>query len=259
MIEGTAPEVHGMADNFVTVATYAQSFEAQMAKNLLENEGIASIVSGEVTADMLPLGQGGGKDQIVLQVNENDAQRAAGILAVVAAAKLDDNWEDQAESGAGVWICSICGEPISNRLSVCFSCQTPREGIRATLPRDPTAIQPDPSTLGTDQQVQKRDEIANAPAPLPSLAAPHSAAPPEDEIAEQPFARGDDLARRAFLAAVFGFLFLPLSWYFLGKLFFSDYDFSPRGSRHVYGALLVNGALLFVVFILYLLVVGVFR
>ena len=123
-------EIEAMSDKFVKVATYNQSFEAQLAKNLLENEGIDSMLSGELTADVLPLGQAG-SDQIVLQVREDNAQRATGILAAVAAAKLDADWEEQAESGAGVWICSICGEPISNGLSMCYSCQTPREGIRA--------------------------------------------------------------------------------------------------------------------------------
>ncbi|HTU18233.1 MAG TPA: DUF2007 domain-containing protein [Gemmataceae bacterium] len=133
-----------MSETFVTVATFHRSFEAQLAKNLLEEEGIATTLSGEITADMLPFGQAGGSDQIVLQVRDDDAQRASGILAAVAAAKLDDNWEEDAELGADVWICSICGEPISNRLSMCYACQTPREGIRASAPRDQTAIQQQP-------------------------------------------------------------------------------------------------------------------
>lgn len=125
-----------MAEQFVTVATFNRTAEAQLAKNLLEAEAISSIMSGELTADMLPFGQAGGGDQIVLQVRASDAQRAAGILAEVAAAKLDDNWEEEAELGAGVWLCSICGEPISNRLSICHACQTQREGIRTAAPRD---------------------------------------------------------------------------------------------------------------------------
>src|SRR5262249_28610131 len=108
-----------MAEQFVTVATFHRTSEAQLAKNLLQEEGIESIISGDITADMLPFGQAGGGDQIILQVREGDAHRATGLLAEVAAAKLDDNWEDEAESGADVWLCTICGEPISNRLSIC--------------------------------------------------------------------------------------------------------------------------------------------
>jgi hypothetical protein len=149
-----------MSDHFVTVQKFNNSFEAQLAKNLLENEGISSIVSGELSQDVLLAVTG--LDQITLQVHEDDAQRATGILAAVAAAKLDEDWEEQAESGAEVWICSLCGEPISNRLSVCYSCQTPREGIRAEAPRDRTAIQP------SGGEIQKRDEIASKPSAPPT-------------------------------------------------------------------------------------------
>jgi hypothetical protein len=138
-----------MDEQFVTVATYHRTSEAQLAKNLLEEEGIASILSGDLTADMLPLGQAGGGDQVVLQVRAGDAQRAAVILAEVAAAKLDDNWEEEAESGADVWLCSICGEPISNNLSICYSCQTPRDSIRTALPRE--------SILAREQRVTPPD------------------------------------------------------------------------------------------------------
>lgn len=238
-----------MSDQFVTVMTFHQSFEAQLAKNLLEDEGIDSMLSGELTADMLPLGQAGGSDQIVLRVHEDDAQRAAGILAAVAAAKLDDNWEEQAESGAGVWLCSICGEPISNRLSVCYSCQTPREGIRADAPRERTAIQLNPATLPTGEEVQKRDEIARAPAPLPIASPPPGPVVPTAETHEQPSLTdaGDDLARRAFLAAFLGIgtiLLLPLAWYYLLRALLFNGEMSPRGSRHLFGALLVNGLLM---------------
>jgi hypothetical protein len=229
-----------MSEKFVTVATFHRSFEAQLAKNLLEEEGIASNLSGEITADMLPFGQAGGSDQIVLQVRDDDAQRASGILAVVAAAKLEDNWEEEAESGAGVWICSICGEPISNRLSMCYSCQTPREGIRASAPRDPTAIQPDLSTLPTGEEVQKRDEIVRTPAPI--IAPAQAPAPRENEAEreEEPLAAaGDDLARRALLASMSGIL-LPFSWYYLTKLFFFSGELSPKGMRYLYGALFLN-------------------
>jgi hypothetical protein len=241
-----------MSDQFVTVMTFHQSFEAQLAKNLLEDEGIDSMLSGELTADMLPLGQAGGSDQIVLQVHEDDAQRAAGVLAAVAAAKLDDNWEEQAESG--VWLCSICGEPISNRLSVCYSCQTPREGIRAEAPRERTAIQLEPATLSTGEEVQKRDEIARTPAPALSPSLPTAPAIREEEADEPPpLSLGDNLARHAFGAAFLGLftvVLLPLSWYHLAKLLFFTGKLSPRGMRYLYGALFLNGFFVLIALVL---------
>jgi hypothetical protein len=123
-----------MADKLVTVMTFDQSFEAQLAKNLLENEGITSVVCGEYSSNILSLGTAVGLPrQIALQVRENDAQRAVALLAEV---ELNKNWEDEAESGSDVWICSICGEPISNRLSICYACQTSRDGIRTAASRD---------------------------------------------------------------------------------------------------------------------------
>lgn len=232
-------EIQKMADTFVTVMTFHQSFEAQLAKNLLEDEGIASILSGELTADMLPFGQAGGGDQIVLQVHEGDAQRAAGVLAAVAAAKLDDNWEEEAESGAGVWICSICGEPISNRLSSCYSCQTPREGIRAAVPREQIAIQPYPAATPVGEEVQKRDDIIRTHPPA-SAASP---APAVDEAKSEEVsltAAGDDLARRALIASL-SIVLLPLAWYYLLRVAFFDGEMSPKGLRHLYGTLLING------------------
>ena len=222
-----------------------------MAKNLLEEEGIASTLSGEITADMLPFGQAGGSDQIVLQVRDDDAQRASGILAAVAAAKLDDNWEEQAESGGDVWLCTICGEPVSNRLSMCYSCQTPREGIRASAPRDRTAIQQEPVTLPTGEEVQKREEIVRSPAA--ALAPAQIPAPVEHEGESEELlltAPGDDLARRALLASMSAIL-LPFAWYYLTKLFFFSGELSPKGMRYLYGALFLNGLLILPVIVLW--------
>ena len=230
-----------MADEFTKVATYNQSFEAQLAKNLLENEGIPTILSGELTSDVLFSNAGLG-DQIVLKVRHEDAQRAAGILATVAAAKLEENWEEQAESG--VWICTICGEPIHNSLSVCYSCQTPREGIRATAPRESTAIQHNPATLPTGEEVQKRGDIARALAP--AAMPPSTTTTPESAASYEPLPPilpGDLLASRALFAAMIGagtLCLLPLSWYFLLQAVSFDGPRSPRGNRHLYGALAIN-------------------
>ncbi len=219
-----------MSDKYITVKTFNKSFEAQLAKNLLENEGIESILGGEMASDVF-FGSLAVGDQIVLQVREEEVPRATGLLAAAEAeAKLDDDWEAQAESGAGVWTCSLCGEPISNRLSVCYSCQTPRESIRADAPRDQTAIQPEPTSL---------------PAPLPP---PETGIPPQQETEEpRPAPPGDDLARRSLLASL-SMILLPIAWYYLLCLFFDDGELSPKGRRHLWGALLIQG--LFIAFLL---------
>jgi hypothetical protein len=77
-------------DKFITVATFGNAIEAEMAHNLLDTEGIPSLVLGtELTTAFGAAGSMG--DQISLQVRETDAQRAAGLLAAAAEATLDDN------------------------------------------------------------------------------------------------------------------------------------------------------------------------
>jgi hypothetical protein len=242
-----------MSDKFTTVATFNNTVEAQLAKNLLENEGIECIVVGGFSSDVF-FGSITAGDPIGLQVQEEDAKRAAGVLAAVAAARLDDDWEERAESDAGVWICSMCGEPISNRLSICHSCQTPRESIRAAAPRDVTAIRPDAATLPTGKAAQKRDEIADTPAPTPDLA-PAAAATvtEEEEPGLLPTAYGDNLAYKALIASLIGIILpimMPIALFFLLRVVLFTGEMSAKGVRQFYAAFLINGSIFFIVLFL---------
>jgi hypothetical protein len=220
-----------VADKYVIVAKFTFPYEGELAKNLLQNEGIESFLSGELSADALSAIS----DQVLLQVHEQDAQRAASILAAHQAS-LDDDWEERAEQGPDVWVCSLCGAPVSNSLSVCVGCQTPREGIRADRPSSPTHFQRAPAAPPPHDPVQKRDEIATAAAargPTAPGASPAEAGPGEEEpIPEAPV--GDDMARRAFIAAIFGFagvvILLPVAWYFLARVMLFPGELS-RGAR----------------------------
>jgi hypothetical protein len=187
-------------------------------------------------------------DQVLLQVHEHDAQRAAGILAAHQAS-LDDDWEDKAEHDPDIWVCSLCGSPISNRLSICYACQTPREGIRADRPRTLTDVQKTPGVLPPDP-VQKRDEVtAEALPPLAPAAPPPAPAEAEGEKDEdEPGLPGDALARSAFGAALVATFFgclLPFAWYNLGRLVLHSGELSPRGLRFYYAALALNALLVF--------------
>jgi hypothetical protein len=226
-----------VADKFVTVATFNLPYEAELAKNLLQNEGIESFLTGGLTADVL-FGNAGLADQVRLEVHEADAQRAAGLLAVHAAA-LDDDWEERAEQGSDVWVCSLCGAPVS----VCHGCQTPREGIRADRPSSPLDFRRPPAVPPPDS-VQKRDEVVGAegPAPAPAVSGtgPEGRAGGEEDLfPEVPV--GDDMARRAFLAAIFGFagvvILLPVAWYFLARVILFQGELSRAALRRFYLAL----------------------
>ncbi|HZY86566.1 MAG TPA: DUF2007 domain-containing protein [Gemmataceae bacterium] len=241
-----------MTDKFVTVATFGLPYEAELAKSLLQNEGIESFLSGEQTADVW-LGNAGLGDQLRLQVHEQDAQRAAGILAAQAAA-LDEDWEDKAEHDPDIWVCSLCGSPVSNRLSACLACQTPREGIRTTAPPSAKGIQPTPTSPPPTDPVQKREDVTAevAPPPGPGSPTPSSGAGAEAEGPEDypQLAPGDDLARRAFWASVFAIgvpcPLLPFAWYFLVRVLAYPGELSPGGMRYFYGAMLMAGVVLFI-------------
>ena len=67
-----------MEEKLVTVATFADSIEAEMAKQLLADHGIESVVTGENVANILS-GVPAAMD-LDLQTFESDVQRALEIL-----------------------------------------------------------------------------------------------------------------------------------------------------------------------------------
>jgi hypothetical protein len=212
-----------MSEKMVTVATYAQMFEADLARNLLEREGIQGIISGDPTASAL---FGVAANAIRLQVQEGDAHHAAGILAAYAAeAALDRDWEERAESGQDVWVCSICGEPVSNHLSTCYSCATPREGIRAVRTTPSTDVQAIPRA--------RPEALARRPVELE----PDEDVPPVS-------AAVDTMARRALIASVFTLvgvgLLLPFACYYLVRVLLYTGELSPVGLRRFCWALFLS-------------------
>jgi hypothetical protein len=211
-----------MPDRLVTVGTFTLAYEAELARNLLEAEGIQAVVAADIAGALLPTGE------IRLQVPADEAGRATGILAAQAAAALDEDWEEQAE--AGVWTCSVCGEPVAEGITVCHACQTPRDAIRTAPGRPADAIEP------------PREQIAATPSPPPAAAT--EGVPDEADEPDPPTSAGDDLARRALGAAVLTLaivFLLPLAWWYLGRLLLHRGDLSPTGMRHFAWALALNG------------------
>jgi len=66
-----------MSDKLVTIAEFADYIEAEMAKQLLDDYGIKSVVTEENTANLYPISSVAGPE---LQVLEKDAERAREIL-----------------------------------------------------------------------------------------------------------------------------------------------------------------------------------
>jgi hypothetical protein len=212
-----------MADRFVTVGTFTLAYEAELARNLLEAEGIHAILGGEHAGGLLPT------SEVELQVAEHDAARATGVLAAQAAGVLDEDWEERAE--AGVWTCSVCGEAVPEGTAVCQSCRTPRDAILTTTGRPTEAIQP------------PQEEIVITPTSAPPADAPEEV---REEIADTtpPAAAGDELARQALVTAVLALplvFLVPLAWWHLFRLFMHPGELGPTGMRALAWAVALNG------------------
>jgi hypothetical protein len=227
-----------MSDRLVTVARYSVDVEAQLAVGRLQAEGIPAFLSGEWSAGAFSGVSGlGGPMQV--QVHEMDLKRARDILATCTAdEELDEDWEELAE--ADVWVCSLCGEPVSSDLSACPACQTPRNALRSDAahalprPRQPAALLPEAGIV-------RRDQLAAGPPPVPE----HELAEDGPDLPPAETFLGDDLARRAFRAAVFGCvtLFVVFNLYSLWLLLRAGLfpgQLSPAGMRRLYIALLMN-------------------
>jgi len=62
--------------NFVTLARFAKSIEAEMARELLANNGIGAVLQGAFFGGLEPLLTPGGFSEIQLLVPEDEFERA---------------------------------------------------------------------------------------------------------------------------------------------------------------------------------------
>jgi hypothetical protein len=78
--QGTSPQTHSAGSGeskLVTVRVFTGPtalLDADVARNILQSQGIPSLVPGETSAELLPV------LDVSLLVREEDAERAAGIL-----------------------------------------------------------------------------------------------------------------------------------------------------------------------------------
>jgi hypothetical protein len=198
------------------------------------------MLGGEEAASVFA---GLGIAEIILQVHETDVARADEIL--------DEYQQDADEPGLADegppsgWVCSLCGDLAAEDATVCPSCQTPRSAVR-----DDAA--PELSRFGRRSGMTRRKAPegamqrlgeTRASAPMPTFSA---GVGDETELRELPdltLQRGEDLARRALLSAVFGLVFFPLifysGWVLLRLMTYSG-ELSPSGTRKLYGAMVVD-------------------
>jgi hypothetical protein len=188
-----------MSDRLVTVATFTLDHEAHLARNLLLAEGIPAVLGGEMSA-ALPL-----PDQVHLQVRAGDASRA---VALLAEATLEKDWERRATRG--VWTCSVCGDAVLEGATVCTTCATPRDAIRASR-EDVRAPRPRPAA---PEGVQAPGGLSREPPPPPPAPPAFPLSPLRGPFPEEPPAA--DAPRRGpltvFLVLAWAVLVLGLGW-----------------------------------------------
>jgi Putative prokaryotic signal transducing protein len=222
-----------MSDKLVFAAAFNMPIEAQLARGLLEAEGIKAFLTGGESVNVFSGVQGLG-GQIRLQVAEADAERAAEMLAPHFDRPTDD---DSAESGddAALWLCPLCGDAVSDDLDFCPACETPRPAVRESL-----AVTAFPRHSPVSQDVQEqptaKPEKITSDEPLEAMPPPleHDFVVPDMETMV-----GDDLVRRAFLSSLFPFL-IPYSLWLLGRLAFYPGKISPRLMPRLYWTITID-------------------
>jgi hypothetical protein len=224
-------------EKLVTVATFTQPLEAQIARGRLEAEGIMTFLTGDLTPSTFA-GLSGIGGLTELKVPEKGAERAMAILAeCMGEEELDEDWEARAEGD--VWVCSLCGTPVALSLEVCPSCETPKEAIRKGTETSSFQSRPPLASELSEQGVQKRDEIAPGRPLAPELPEPESGL----DLRNVETFLGDDLARRAFRSSLVSLAVIPLGlyslWLLLRLALFSG-EVSPAGMRSLFGAILLT-------------------
>lgn len=188
-----------------TVATFCTPEDAEVARLVLEDNGIATSQEGANTVGMLWY-YGNATGWVKLQVAEADAARAREILSL----RLDDENADKPPRR-----CPKCGVKVPAGYAICWACESPIDEAE-----EPSSAPPD----GSSPPIQDADE---------------------DDESEPPTAIGDAMAWRAFAAAIFGVVFCPplLSFYsgwILLKIAFQNPPLSRKGRRCYYAAMIVD-------------------
>jgi Putative prokaryotic signal transducing protein len=123
-----------MNDHLVTVATFANLLQAELAKNRLEAEGIPAFLADvESTLALLA----GNMSGVKVTVNERDARRATAVLAA-----LDDESDAEPIRPLTEWICPHCDTEIEPGFDVCWSCGNPLQAQPGAFFAPKTAADP---------------------------------------------------------------------------------------------------------------------
>ena len=117
-----------MTEHTAVIATFDTGMEAQIARMLLESEGIEAVVSGDVpnAASFTLLGPlQYARIELSVGVSDVDAARSA-LSRSASQMDLDADWEDSAESAVAGWLCLGCDTEVPLDQDACPECGTLR-------------------------------------------------------------------------------------------------------------------------------------
>ena len=197
-----------MSEKLVTLAKFFDPMAAQLAKIKLEGAGIPAQLLGDTSSGVFA-GLGGAFGTVEVRVSEQDLARAQ---------KLLDEIEDQLEGDE-----TDASTAIADRDAI--RKKSPGGDVAATFD-DPAAAEAEETGI-TAKQGRRRKP-------------PRDEREPARELSWTP----DDLADRAWRAAVLGLFFFPIMFYavwLLCRLGLMDGNLSPTGTRKLYGVLAILG------------------
>lgn len=187
-------------DDLVTIATFPSPQEANIAKSALNAEGVEAFVQGEITTSMLSY-YGSSVAGARLQVRKSDSSRATEFLSVIES-------REQPPESIGPWTCPNCQSEVDAGFAVCWSCG-----------RDADDVSPPTQTDKRESEIPQDGHEEDQPTRI-----------------ESP----DELANRAFRAAIWGIVFFPF-WFYATYLIVmvSDKPLSPIGKRKFYASVAI--------------------
>jgi hypothetical protein len=226
-----------MPQKFVTVAKFFDPMAAQLVKNRLESEGIHVFLNGDASGGAFP-GLGGAFNSVYVQVFEDDFEQAQAILEAA-----DEEMTDDSSPGS--------------------TAITDREAFRgkatdAATPETTEEVQAAPRMQARSDTTESGITREPPPAGPPAVGSDETDSPVIHW-------RSDDLATRAWRAAVFALMLMALGSPFSGGLFLvgvpvqcyslwllarlalMQEDLGSRQTWQLYGALAGNAAGFFLI------------
>ncbi len=200
-----------MSDKMVLLAIYGNPIEAELARAELQGQGIRACVMGATSGDVFA-GLGVGMSNVQLLVPEADYERATELLAEESdvAQEARENWEREEEPDTAIQPADLSATDATDI----------RPAIQSPLRTESNPVPPAPSGNGAETESELASHFPEE----------------EEDRDERPLTwTPDDIAARAFRAALFGYFTCGVlhlyALYLIVRLAFVEGDLTPAGAQ----------------------------